>query len=269
MPAEQRVRFMVSYGEHLAELISAQDSPSGDLQIFVRRSTNLELGGRQEMQIEHEKFTVHLSPSSHGTTVTKTVEGDMKLRAASFVKNSKERLFWVLHGRACPDLTDKRYRKKPSKSDEIITVSASLDDARSFSYFIVVQLAGQPFQEIEGFARHSKAFAHFALGIYSTYLPVPSTFLGATVDPSTSDHTLDGVAVQNLGLSGEGADSYEEHQIEGRLIELTRMLYDMQSVRFRSGFPGRASEVPHSSFIVITPDPHAAGADFKLRLITR
>ena len=95
--------------------------------------------------MEFERYSVHVSPDSPGTTIKRTarLETGRVMTTAMFVKDSKTELFAPLFARRCPDMKNPHYDSKPRPRDTIIS-TGEFDPAKgALTYVLFVAHAGR------------------------------------------------------------------------------------------------------------------------------
>lgn len=200
MSSPSRKRFVVPTPDGPHELFSALQVKSGDVQVFVRSALNFE--ARSFETISHEKFSIHRSPASSGTTIVKTLNIASSLRASAFIEDSSVDLCWLFYARACPDIRNERYRLKVREKDEVIEIAEAPTAEHSLFFFLLAQRKTGNLENIDGFRLYVKEFEHFNLGVYTTYVDIPTSPMSYQVDITTSNARLDQQPMSSLPEGG-------------------------------------------------------------------
>lgn len=207
MSSPSRKRFVVPTPDGPHELFSALQVKSGDVQVFIRSSLNLE--AKSFEAISHEKFSIHRSPDSSGTTIVKTLSIASSLRASAFIEDSSVDLCWLFYARACPDIRNERYHLKIREKDKLIEIAAAPTTEHSLFFFLFAQRKTGSLANIDGFLLHVEEFDHFNLGVYTTYVDIPPSPVSYQVDITTSNARLDQQPMSSLPEGGAASLSIE------------------------------------------------------------
>lgn len=258
-----RHRYAVQTRNGPSELFSTLQVKGGDVQVFVKPSTNLELIASSD-PIHHEKYSLHQSPNSTGTLITHTVlskSGEILMKSPTFIKDSKDFLCWNFRSYACPDPANERYRLDAKKKDTVIYLDSSfITNYLTFCYFLIVQKADGNFPEVEGFNLVTQFFEKFSIGAYSTYLNIPNSAIGSFAAVATSIPTIYGRTVidENIVARG-GVQSDEVENIRESLMQSCIRLEFFHRLRFVLKFPdhSESKSIDSRTEFSIKPSPES------------
>lgn len=206
-----KTRFVVDMAGELVEFFSVQERADGSLIVFPHRAcqyTDPALG-----LIKEEHLSVHLSPNSPGTTIKRTcaLQNGRVMTYSSFVSDSKAALLWPLYSATTPRFAKGNLRKRAK--DRIVTITRFNHRSATLVYSIFVSSRG--FDHSPAFSAVNlvtAAFARFEIGVFYSFMPLPSLPSEDIQVPGTSPRQVDGV-VADRGTP-QGQRSFELTELE-------------------------------------------------------
>lgn len=232
MGNEVKTRVVVNYKGIDCALFSIRENRnSHDLTLALQCARNYEdVGAGRDVQVERHKLSVHVSPDSPGTTITREfiLADKRRLTSAQFIKDSKESLFCVVYSMLMPDLSDGHYRSRPRARDPVVRIGKFLPtDSTTLIYHIVVARHGDLMPFVPGHSCKTIDFKVWKIGVYSTFLDLPATVFGRYLAPATRTPKTDGMPDEGYPpefLSSEGADSLPTNKLPELLLELNNQM---------------------------------------------
>lgn len=227
-----KTRVSVRYDGKDRGLFSVRENGDQSLTIIFQTALNSEdeKTGTDVRIIQH-KISVHVSPSSPGTTLLRTVNlaGGRTLSKAQYIKDSKTSLFCVAHSLLCPQLSADHYLLKARARDVVVRIGAfGASDSTSLIYHVVVADHAHPMPPLAG---HSLSVLHFSrwnIGVYSTYLNIPSGPFGhamhMTTSPPRENGVIDPEYTADMYGAGGGTDSIALDQLAEYLLQTNNLL---------------------------------------------
>jgi len=197
MGSKPKTRFVVEFDGALRELLSVRELPDRSLVVlsrFEQWAVDLESG--EETLRESERYSVHMSPQSTGTTLKRTVTlaDGRAITSVYFVKDSKNSLLSHLYTKACPILSN-RYDLRIREKDALVKIGAfSRGDFTTFIFTVLVGDATRTFPNLRDHSLVTFAFGHFEIAIYSSYLNLPATDNSVTITGATAPKRVNGIA---------------------------------------------------------------------------
>jgi hypothetical protein len=220
--SNQKTRFAVLYDGKPKELISIRERSGGDLVLLIRHPINFETEAG-DVPIAQYHISVHESPHSEGTTIKTTylLEDGIETTAAQFVRNSKEELLCPIVTFGCP-LLNERYDLHSRSKDRIVYLKKFGEQDRTTLVFTVVATRlRHEWRTVPGASLATAAFKRFEIGVYFSYMNLPSTTLGSVLLSATSQPRDNGAprnVPTNVGF-GTGRDSLAADGLAGHIKE--------------------------------------------------
>ncbi|WP_426406898.1 hypothetical protein [Bradyrhizobium ganzhouense] len=211
MGSEPKNRVVVGYeGIDRALFSVRQNRNSGDLTVLMQNSRNFEdeAAGSKNIQILRHKLSIHGSPNSSGTTITREfcLADGRRITSAQFIRESKVSLFCLVYSMLLPDLGETHYLSKPRARDPIARIGQfSRADMATLIYHMVVANHDVLMPFVPGYSIKVLDFIKWKIGIYSTYVNFPADMFGHFNVPLTRPSETNGVP--NPGFPEEFADS--------------------------------------------------------------
>jgi hypothetical protein len=232
MGNESKIRVVVNYEGIDRALFSIRENRNNhDLTVVLHCARNYEdVGARNDVQVRRHKLSVHGSPDSQGTTITRefVLADERRLTSAQFIKNSKISLFCIVYSMLMPELSADHYRSKPRARDPVVRIGKfSRSDFATLIYHIVVARHGDLLPFVLGHACKPIEFKKWKIGVYSTFMDLPATPYGRFCAAATRAPKTDGVPDQGYPeefLSSDGAESLPSDKLLEALMELDNQL---------------------------------------------
>jgi hypothetical protein len=139
MAGEAKTRVAVQTEHGLRELFSVREHKSkGDLYLITRCGTNHEDEIKGDISLIGERFTVHPSDESSGTTIKRTapLADGRHLTTAAFVEGPKDQLFVPLWAQYAPKLDLQRYECTPRSKDTVHVLADYNETGSTLLYFV-------------------------------------------------------------------------------------------------------------------------------------
>ncbi|MET3911101.1 hypothetical protein ABID59_005463 [Bradyrhizobium sp. S3.3.6] len=233
MGSEPKTRVVVGYeGVDRALFSVRQNRNSGDLTILMQNARNFEdeEAGSKNIEIRRHKLSIHGSPNSAGTTITREfcLADGRRITSAQFIKDSKESLFCLVYSMLLPDLGEAHYLSKPRARDSLARIGQfNRADMASLIYHIVVANHDVLMPFVLGHSILVLDFDRWKIGIYSTYVNFPADVFGHFNVPLTRPSATNGVP--NSGFpaefaSSDGGESLPGDQLSGTLKYVDNLL---------------------------------------------
>jgi len=206
-----KTRFVVEMAGEQVELFSVQERADSSLIVFPHRAcqyTDPALG-----LIREEHLSVHLSANSPGTTIkrTCTLQNGRVMTYSSFVSDSKAALLWPLYSARAPRFTKSNLRKRAR--DRIVTITRFHHRSATLVYSIFVSSRGfEHSPALSSVNLLTGAFTRFEIGVFYSFMPLPSLPSEDIQVPATSPRQVDGV-VADRGKP-QGQRSFELNEVE-------------------------------------------------------
>lgn len=205
-----KTRFVVEMAGEQVELFAVQERNDGSLLLLPHRAcryTDPALG-----LIKEEHLSVHLSPQSAGTTMkrTCTLKNGRQMTYSSFVSDSKTALLWPLFSATAPLFTRGNLRR--GSRDRIVTITRFHHRSATLFYTVFVSSCGfehPPWRSPVNLIRVS--FEKFEIGVFYSFIQLPSLNTEEIQVPATSPRQVDGVAEAG---EREAQRSFKREEVE-------------------------------------------------------
>lgn len=211
-----KTRILVGDENRFAELLFLKESSDGTVTIFPKSGywmfTNNEFS-----KIEKEHISVHPSWSSatKETNIKNTIVLDGKeITSVAAIENSREKLIWPIYTKCTAELTNDDFLYDYDRQSEIkVVISEKIDLNFPMLFSVFAQRKNSHFAEIENFSLQVLEFTEFVIGIYFTYLLIPTTLSGFRASMSTRPARIKDVSSDD-DLDETRAPSFETKHLE-------------------------------------------------------
>jgi hypothetical protein len=243
-----KTRVVVNYENADRALFSVRENGDQSLTVIIKESTNYEDPKDGDIQIKRHKFSIHVSPSSPGTTISRALllANGRTNTSAQFIKDSKESLFCLIFGTLSPDLGLDRYLAQPRARDRVIRIGTfHKSDLATLIYHIVVCDHQNALPFVPGHTLTVATFSKWKIGIFSTFLNLPCTGFGRFYSPATRPPKTDGVFDPDYPehlLQSHGADSLPASDLKDLLLEMNNQLSARLMLKFCDALPDSQKE---------------------------
>lgn len=219
-----KTRVVVNYENADRLLFSIRENGDKSLTVVRKTPMNHEDPTEGNIVIAHDKFSIHVSPESPGTTITRKVllANGRTISSAQFINDSKSSLFCLMYSALSPELGGTRYVAKPRPRDATVRVGAfHRHDMATLIYHIVVCDLEQTIPSTPGHSIATIPFTRWKVGVLSCFLNLPATPFGREATPTTRPPKVDGVDdPQYAGLlESHGRDSMPADELKDVLLE--------------------------------------------------
>lgn len=214
MAGKPKTRFLVEMDGVSAELFSVQENADGSLMVFPhRRCEDIHHGALKE-----EHLSVHMSPASPGTTIKQTVrfENGSHVTYSSFVEDSKTQLLWPLFSATAPRFTKTNVTRKRAR-DRQVTFARYHPRSATLVYSVFVSSSGfqhSPSQSPVNLVR--VAFSRFEIGVFFSFMCLPSRLTEEIQVGATSPRQIDGVPHKGEAVAQR---SFELDEVEPFVVQ--------------------------------------------------
>lgn len=214
-----KTRILVGDESRYAELLSLKESNDGTVTIFPKSGYWM-LTNNSLSKIVSEHISIHPSWDSltKDTTIKNTIvleNGEMTSVAA--IEDSREKLVWPIYAKCTAQLTNDDFIYDYDRASEVkIIISEKIDLNFPMLFSVFVQRKEGYFPEIENFFLQVVKFSEFVIGIYFTYLLIPTMLTGFRASISTRPARIKGLSgIHNLDETR--APSYEIQHLKDLL----------------------------------------------------
>ena len=216
----------IDHGVHRHLLSIRERRVSGDLIIVI---TDV-LGG-VDYKITHEKYSVHNSPNSDGTTVNYLQENSagQKRQHASFINGPRNQLCWPLlmhRFRGC----DTNEADRVKANDRVFVLPAYSSHTFTLILSLVVSDRDLRPPASDSWGLHEMIFSKFRIGVYYSWILSPSHQSSENVQLLTSSPTINGFI---QGSFREPADPASEDTITSYLAATRKEIIHRYSAKFK------------------------------------
>ncbi|MBR1157025.1 hypothetical protein [Bradyrhizobium sp. JYMT SZCCT0428] len=174
MSFKPKTRILVETQDGRRELFSIIER-NGDLGIFLRHAINHEDHIRGDVPIVTEKFSVHRSLHSAGTTIkreTRVSDGTLPITSASFITDSKTHFLFPIFGQYAPKLSPDRYSPVLRAKDQILNLTELNELTSTLVYSVFASTTDRvppPYPDTVG-SSLSIEFSTFRITIYFAFI---------------------------------------------------------------------------------------------------
>lgn len=197
-----RTRVVVTMEGKVRELFSVIERPSGDLVLLDRPGLNFETKNELDTPIIDQKFSIHVSPLSPGTTIKfhMRLSNGSNHTTALFVHGPKNRLISHVFSRAWGDVSNEKWDHAPKNKDDVINIGNIPSTYTNFITSIFVMAKNITPYSIEHAPHFSINFSRFIIVIYTTFVNLPSPPAHQSIYSASSPLQINGI------VSGSGPE---------------------------------------------------------------